>query len=286
MKYTAAILAALAARVSAKSEPAAVATPQVTPPGEGSSECHQSVKGPLKLTVVEEKKEKRGIDQLEPANCDESGLILTLADGILKDQASRTGYISANYQLQFDDPPQSGAIAGDGFAVCPDGNLSLRGSTTFFECPTGADAWNLYDRNWAEHCGPVRLVAKRCGGEGEVAEVSGETTVVPTKVITEMEDGQARVKTTEVGKVICQLEDGQVRGRISDCVNTAKATGTGTSGAPTATSVAHNHTTSAPAPEGTSDIEEEGSGTAGLAFHASAACVGLAVSYLVMAAVL
>lgn len=65
MKYTAAILAALAARVSAKSEPAAVATPQVTPPGEGSSECHQSVKGPLKLTVVEEKKEKRGIDQLE-----------------------------------------------------------------------------------------------------------------------------------------------------------------------------------------------------------------------------
>lgn len=153
---------------------------------------------------------------LKPADCDEGGLVLTLADGILKDQASRTGYISANYQLQFDDPPQSGALVGEGFAVCPDGNLSLKGNATFFECPTGDDAWNLYDRNWAEHCGAVRLVAKRCSGE-EIAGVSGETTAVPTKIITEMEDGQARVKTTEVGKVICQLEDGEC-GPVSSVV--------------------------------------------------------------------
>ena len=147
----------------------------------------------------------------QPANCDEGGLILTLADGVLKDQASRTGYMSANYQLQFDDPPQSGALVGDGFAVCPDGNLSLKGNATFYECPTSDDAWNLYDRSWAEHCGAVRLIAKRCGGAGEVVESvgGGETAVVPTKVITEMEDGQPRVKSTEVGKVVCQIEDGE-----------------------------------------------------------------------------
>lgn len=59
MKYTAAIIAALAARVSAVSEPAAQATPMLTAP---QGECQPSVDGPFKLTVVEEKKEKRGLD--------------------------------------------------------------------------------------------------------------------------------------------------------------------------------------------------------------------------------
>ena len=139
----------------------------------------------------------------QPANCD-TGLVLTLKDTILKDQSSRTGYISSNFQLQFDSPPQAGSLAHSGFTLCHDGNLALNGTTTFFECPTG-DAWNLYDRRWAEHCGAVRLAAKRCG---EVEAVEGETVAVPTKVITELSDGQAQVKSTSVGKVVCQLEDG------------------------------------------------------------------------------
>ena len=66
MKYTAAILAALAVRVSAGSQSAAEATPQVSQPeGEDSSECQQSFDGPFKLTIVEEKMEKREMDQLE-----------------------------------------------------------------------------------------------------------------------------------------------------------------------------------------------------------------------------
>lgn len=78
---------------------------------------------------------------------------------------------------------------------------------------------------------------------------------------------------------------GQVRGHVSGCVNTSQVTGTGTgaSGVPSATGMVHNHTTSAPVPDGTEDIEDDDSGSAGLAFHASAACVGLAVSYIVIA---
>lgn len=150
-------------------------------------------------------------DFFQNADCDAGGLVLTLQDGILKDQDSRSGYISANFQLQFDSPPQSGALVDSGFSLCRDGNLALRGATTFFECPTG-DAWNLYDRHWAQHCGAVKLAAKPCG---EVEGVEGSTVVVPTKVITELEDGQARVKSTDVGKIICQLEDGESVSAVS-----------------------------------------------------------------------
>lgn len=141
-------------------------------------------------------------------NCDAGGLLLTLKDGILKDTQSRTGYISSNFQLQFDDPPQSGALVSDGFTVCDAGHVALKGETTFFECPTG-EFWNLYDRDWAEHCGAVKLVAKPCGGAA-AESVSGQDVVpVPTKVLTEGEDGQARVQSTDVGKVVCQIEDGE-----------------------------------------------------------------------------
>ena len=70
----------------------------------------------------------------------------------------------------------------------------------------------MYDRHHAEQCGAVRLRAEPCAAEGEIAEgsaVGGSTVVVPTKVITELEDGQAQVRSTDVGKVVCQIEDGE-----------------------------------------------------------------------------
>lgn len=70
----------------------------------------------------------------------------------------------------------------------------------------------------------MRLVAKRCGGEGEVVEgYEGETTVVPTKVITEMEDGQPKVMSTDVGKVVCQIEDGQFLSLVRCLVSMERA---------------------------------------------------------------
>lgn len=81
-------------------------------------------------------------------------LALTLNNGILKDAEGRTGYIASNYQLQFDNPPQAGAIYTAGFTVCGNGSLALGGSNVFYQCLSGS-FYNLYDRNWAAQCNPV-----------------------------------------------------------------------------------------------------------------------------------
>lgn len=167
----------------------------------------------------------------------------------------------------------------------------------------------MYDRHHAEQCGAVRLGAEPCAAEGETAEgsaVGGSTAVVPTKVVTELEDGQAQVRSTQVGKVVCQIDDGecrvtfcsssrltfffwagadsnpgQVQGHTAACVNSTQPTGTGIS--PTGT--AHNHTspaTTSAEPSPTED-EEDDSGAGALAIHGLAASA-VAVGYFVVAA--
>ena len=85
-----------------------------------------------------------------------STLSLTLAGGVLKDAAGRTGYIASNYQFQFDGPPQAGAIYTSGFSVCSNGSLALGGSDVFYQCLSGS-FYNLYDRDWAAQCSPVTI---------------------------------------------------------------------------------------------------------------------------------
>lgn len=92
-------------------------------------------------------------------------LTTTLVGGVLVDQANRTAYIASNYQFQFDAPPQAGAIYTGGFSLCSNGSLALGGSTVFYQCLSGS-FYNLYDRNWAEHCVPVFFLA--IGGPGQV----------------------------------------------------------------------------------------------------------------------
>lgn len=88
----------------------------------------------------------------------DSTLTLTLNNGVLKDNKGRTGYIAANFQFQFDDPPQTGAIFTSGFSVCGNGSLALGGSTIFYQCRSGS-FFNLYDRNAAPQCNPVHVSA-------------------------------------------------------------------------------------------------------------------------------
>ena len=83
-------------------------------------------------------------------------LELTLANGILKDSHGRTGYIASNFQFQFDDPPQAGAIFTAGFSVCANGSLALGGSNIFYQCLSGS-FYNLYNENWAPQCSPVTI---------------------------------------------------------------------------------------------------------------------------------
>ena len=92
-----------------------------------------------------------------PEACYQDGaLAITLEDGVLKDQQGRTGYIAANYQFQFDGPPQAGAIITAGFSVCNNGSIALGGSTVFYQCLSGS-FYNLYDRYWAAQCSPVTI---------------------------------------------------------------------------------------------------------------------------------
>lgn len=87
-------------------------------------------------------------------------LALTLGGGVLKDAHGWTGYIAANRQFQFDNPPQAGALIVNGFSVCNNGSLALQGSSTFWECLSG-DFYNLYDWAIAPYCRPVTLNVAR-----------------------------------------------------------------------------------------------------------------------------
>ena len=145
-----------------------------------------------------------------------------LKDSVMTDARGRTGYIASNYQLQFDNPPQAGAIYTAGFAVCANRSLALGSSAVFWECKSG-NFWNLYDRNWAEQCSPVDILVLPCeegteaepapvpteggGGEGPSETVVGTQTVTST-VVVPLEDGQPQVLTTTTVIPICQIDDG------------------------------------------------------------------------------
>jgi hypothetical protein len=86
-----------------------------------------------------------------------STLQLNLTAGVLKDSTGRTGYIAANYQFQFDDPPQAGAIYTAGYSVCSNGSLALGGSTVFYQCLSGS-FYNIYNTDWAPQCSPISLL--------------------------------------------------------------------------------------------------------------------------------
>lgn len=91
--------------------------------------------------------------------CQEStSLELKLDGGVLTDAMNRTGYIASNRQLQFDDPPQTGAIYTAGFSLCSNGSVALGGTTTFYQCRSGG-FYNLYDESIASYCEPVTINA-------------------------------------------------------------------------------------------------------------------------------
>ena len=91
-------LLALAAAVSARPQGVADGIAPSAPPPAG---CSENYPGTFQITVVNvtasaAKLRKRQSQPLE----------LTLSGGVLKDAKGRTGSIVANYQFQFDGPPQ------------------------------------------------------------------------------------------------------------------------------------------------------------------------------------
>ncbi|RYO75362.1 hypothetical protein DL766_005295 [Monosporascus sp. MC13-8B] len=206
----------------------ALAAPQgvtdvVTPTGSAPAGCTGSFEGSFEITVTQPKV-KRGMNLERRAECGRNGvLVLTLAEGSVFDAQDRTGYIASNFQFQFDGPPQAGAIFTGGFSLCENNILALGDSTTFYQCLSG-DFYNLYDRDWAEQCEPVSIVAIPCGKLGAVVSDIGDgqivaTSIVETTVITALSDGQPQVITTSVDIPLCQIGDGQVQIQTTPCAS-------------------------------------------------------------------
>ena len=167
--------------------------------------------------------------QRQSSTCGQAGyLTLTLSGGQLKDAVGRTGYIAANYQFQFDNPPQNGAIYTGGFSVGSNGSLALGGSAVFWECLSGT-FYNLYDRDWAAQCQPILIGIVPCSSSNAVTQASdgqpAGTTILPVTQITdgqpqgksavpvpvsEYTDGQPQVVTV-MPKPVTQISDGQVQ---------------------------------------------------------------------------
>ena len=125
------------------------------------------------------------------STCGQPGILtLTLSGGTLKDTQGRTGYIAANFQFQFDGPPQAGALSTAGYSICSNSSaaagdssvkfLTLGSSTDFYQCQSG-DFYNLYDRSWAAQCAPVAIQILPCPGSsgGPSASSTASATAAP-----------------------------------------------------------------------------------------------------------
>ncbi|KAI5859251.1 hypothetical protein GGS23DRAFT_600541 [Durotheca rogersii] len=206
----------------------AIATPQgvtdtLTPTGVAPAGCTGSFDGSFEITVADIT-EKRSVSAPQKrAECGGDGvLVLTLKDGVTHDAKDRTGYIASNFQFQFDRPPQAGAIITGGFSVCENNILALGDSQIFYRCLSG-NFFNLYDRNWAEQCEPVSIIAVPCGSADPASQIpDGQvvgTSVVQTTIVTVLPDGQPQVVTTSVPVPICQIGDGQVQVVTTPCAS-------------------------------------------------------------------
>ncbi|KAJ4288706.1 hypothetical protein N0V88_007240 [Collariella sp. IMI 366227] len=197
-------------------------TDKISPPGDAPAGCEASTDGKFEISIVPlSSPAARALAVEKRDACLGTGtLVLSLADSVLTDSLGRTGYIADNFQFQFDNPPQAGALFTAGFSHCANRTLAIGSSTVFYQCRSGS-FYNLYDRWWAEQCEPVEVIAVPCGDVEKAAPGPGETVVgsevVTTTVVMPLSDGQPQVVTTTTVVYICQIGDGQIQGHTTPC---------------------------------------------------------------------
>ncbi|KAH8787324.1 putative cell wall manno protein PIR3 [Hyaloscypha finlandica] len=180
-------------------------TTNITPTSSAPAGFSPDYSGQFEISIYKTSA-KRSLTE-RASTCGQPGyLTLTLAGGQLKDAQGRTGYIAANYQFQFDAPPQTGAIYTGGFSVGSNGSLALGGSAVFYECLSGT-FYNLYDRHWAAQCEPILIGVVPCGTVGQ--QPDGQPTGTPgPKPVTQISDGQPQ-GTSAVPVPVSEFTDGQ-----------------------------------------------------------------------------
>lgn len=119
---------------------------------------------------------------------------MTLSGGILKDQAGRTGYVAANDQFQFDDPPQTGAKYTAGFSLCANNSMALGGTAIWWQCLSG-EFYNLYYDKQGNQCNEVYIEAINggnsggSGGSGGGATQASDGQPAETGAVSQISDG-------------------------------------------------------------------------------------------------
>lgn len=201
MKYTTALLA-LATTALANPLPQGV-TESISPEASAPEGCSPDAPGTFNIQVVNvtssAAKAKRQLAGI---------LTLTLAGGILKDQAGRTGYTAANDQFQFDAPPQTGAVYTAGFSLCSNKSLALGGTAIWWQCLSG-EFYNLYFEKQGNQCNEVYIVAINGGGSGAAATQAADGQPAETGAVTQIADGQPQETP------VSQIADGQPQVPVS-----------------------------------------------------------------------
>lgn len=101
-------------------------------------------------------------------------LTVSLSNGVLTDSVGRRGYIASNYQFQFDNPPQAGAIYTAGWSVLTNGSLALGPSAVFYSCYTGGFS-NLYSMSIGAQCDPILIDILPCASTSTTAAGVSQT---------------------------------------------------------------------------------------------------------------
>jgi len=181
-------------------------TTDITPTAGAPAGFSPSYNGQFEIAIYKTSA-KRSLTE-RASTCGQAGyLTLTLAGGQLKDAVGRTGYIAANYQFQFDAPPQTGAIYTGGFSVGSNNSLALGGSAVFYECLSGT-FYNLYDRSWAAQCEPILIGIVPCGTVGQATDGQPTGTGAVAPPVTQISDGQPQ-GTSAAPVPVSEFTDGQ-----------------------------------------------------------------------------
>lgn len=130
-------------------------------------------------------------------------LVLTLTDGVLRDELNRFGYIASNEQFQFDNPVQPNAKTnGSGWSAFNNGTLALNGNAIFDSCLSGG-FYNLYGASIGGQCTPIFFGIINRSAQAVSQIPDGQVTGTPVSQIT---DGQPQATT---GVPVTQITDGQ-----------------------------------------------------------------------------
>ncbi|KAL6705513.1 hypothetical protein ACN47E_006630 [Coniothyrium glycines] len=180
---------------------AAVAVPQASSP----AGCSSSTSGTFQISTVNVTNSKRDLEARQLSGV----LTLSLQDGILKDQAGRTGYIASNYQFQFDAPVQAGARETSGFGLCGNSSLSLGSTTIFYQCLSGT-FYNLYSQSTGAQCIPIHIQAVRSGGASQIPDGQPQASTPGARPVSQISDGQPQASSpASRPAVVSQISDGQ-----------------------------------------------------------------------------